>query len=123
MRTCIARWGIVGLIGILSLIGCGSPEPGTRSSLSSAPSPANATTGTVQGRVTTPEGIPIAEVPVGAESVGHIQPVPAIGRLTDQDGHYTWQLPAGTYVMMVGTITKTVDLQAGQTVTLDFVDP
>lgn len=122
MQSSSVRWVIVVLIGALSLIGCGTQEPGTRAASSAQPT-ATTATGLVQGRVTTAAGVPIAEVPVGAQSVGNTQPVPALGRLTDQEGRYTWQLPAGNYFLMVGTITKTVDLQAGQTVTLDFVDP
>ncbi|MBA4603816.1 carboxypeptidase-like regulatory domain-containing protein [Thermoactinomyces mirandus] len=70
----------------------------------------------VTGNVTDTTGAPIAQALVFPEPAGETGgPIPEIAKFTDEQGHFTWYVPVGTYNFIIqkqGFLLKRVPVTA-----------
>ncbi len=110
------------LILVLLLSGCNTPDQPANSD-QKGPSAQSSPTFQVIGKVTDESGNPIAEagVAVTKASAG----VPDILVLTNENGEYVWELPAGEFTLTVRQdnyleASKDVTVKAGEKIELNF---
>lgn len=120
---------------VLAAAGCGGGRGGPVGE-SSAPASGNITAGPsestgaaatgVRGRVTGPDGVPLANAAVSRFPVDSSQPVTQEAGVTDGDGRYLWALSPGAWdieISMPGhrTVKQRVTVAEGQWAMLDFI--
>ncbi|MGH3870423.1 MAG: carboxypeptidase-like regulatory domain-containing protein [Pseudonocardiaceae bacterium] len=126
----------LGTAGVAALVllcaGCGNgyaiADPAPSSNVTSdgtGEAPVIPATG-VGGRVTTPDGHPVAAATVQRTSMESSDPLTLQVAVTDSDGRYFWPLTPGTWDITVSaphfqTATSSVVAVADRLATLDFV--
>lgn len=121
---------------VLAAAGCGGGRGGQPAGESSAPAAGNISAGPsepaaaaatgVRGRVTGPDGAPLANATVSRFPADSSRPVTQEAGVTDGDGRYLWALPAGVWdveVSMPGhrTVRQRVTVVEGQWAQADFL--
>ena len=121
-----ARWVIltIGLVTILVILtACADKNAQSVSSDEPMPSLTQGPLTQVTGIVTDAAGKPLANVGIGVSK--GTAPVPEVLVLSDQDGKYTWNLPAGTFTLTANSdgyqaLSQEVTVKYGKTVQLNF---
>jgi hypothetical protein len=116
--TGVVSWAAVLLATASIVVGCGGDDEGPARSGDEATA--------VEGTVTNPGGQPVAGALVQAAAPDDpTATLPDIALVTDQAGHYRWELGPGSYELTVSkdgfrTAANRVTLERGDVVTLDF---
>lgn len=124
------------LLLMLVLLGaCGTSSSSAPAPDASTPTPTSAVDATpptvepglVVGHVTTPEGMPIAGVTIGAQPAGPVaEAIPEVVLYTNAEGTFQWPLPPGTIALSIQATgyrsqTQVVEVRAGQPITVTVV--